>query len=43
MADNTDEEHFDNPTNNQSKNPSVKITPTADTETSYRIELKFKY
>ena len=33
MADNTDEEHFDNPTNTQSQNPSEEITPTADTET----------
>ena len=33
MADNTDEEHLDNSTNTQSKNPSGEITPTADTET----------
>ncbi|HEY8688481.1 MAG TPA: hypothetical protein VIM07_04540 [Chitinophagaceae bacterium] len=33
MADNIDEEHLDNPTNTQSKNPSEEITPTADTET----------
>jgi len=33
MADNTDEEHLDNPTNTQSKNPSEEITPSADTET----------
>jgi len=33
MADNTDEEHLDNPINNQSENPPEEITPTADTET----------
>ena len=33
MAANTDEEHLDNSTNTQSKNPSGEITPTADTET----------
>ena len=33
MADNTDEEHLDNPTENQSENPSDEITPTNDTET----------
>ncbi|MES2005989.1 MAG: hypothetical protein V4450_15835 [Bacteroidota bacterium] len=33
MADNTDEEHLDNPIINQSENPSDEITPTADTET----------
>ena len=33
MADNTDEEHLDNPTNNQSENPPDEITPTTDTET----------
>ena len=33
MADNTDEEHLDNPTNIQSENLSDEITPTADTET----------
>ena len=32
MADNTDEEHLDNPTNNQSENPPDKIIPTNDTE-----------
>ena len=32
MADNTDEEHLDNPTINQSENPPDEITPTADTE-----------
>jgi hypothetical protein len=32
MADNTDEEHLDNPTDNQSENPPDEITPTADTE-----------
>ena len=33
MADNTDEEHDQNPTNNQSENPSNEITPITDTET----------
>ncbi len=33
MADNSDEEHLDNPTNNQSENLSDDITPTKDTET----------
>jgi hypothetical protein len=33
MADNTDEEHLDNPTKNQSENSLDEITPTADTET----------
>ena len=33
MADNTDEEHLDNPTNIQSDNHSDEITPTIDTET----------
>ncbi len=33
MADNTDEEHLDNPTNNQSENP-----PTVDTETINHIQ-----
>ena len=33
MADNTDEEHLDNPTNNQSENSPDVITPTVDTET----------
>ena len=32
MADNTDEEHFDIPTNTQSENPTDEITPTASTE-----------
>ena len=32
MADNTDEEHLDNPTNNQSENSSDEIIPTTDTE-----------
>jgi hypothetical protein len=32
MADNTDEEHLDNPTINQSENPPDAITPTPDTE-----------
>ncbi|MBK8520733.1 MAG: hypothetical protein IPL54_07600 [Chitinophagaceae bacterium] len=33
MADNTDEEHLDNPINNQSENPPDEITPAADAET----------
>ena len=33
MADNTGEEHLDNPTNNQSENRSDEITPVKDTET----------
>ncbi len=33
MADNTDEEHLDNPLNTQSENPSDEIIPTQDTET----------
>ena len=33
MADNTDEEHLDNPINNQSENPPDEIIPAADTET----------
>ena len=33
MADNTDEEHSDNPTNTQSENPPDEIIPTTDTET----------
>ena len=33
MADNTDEEHLDNPNPNQSENPADEITPTADKET----------
>ena len=33
MADNTDEEHDQNPTNTQSENPSNEITPITDTET----------
>ena len=33
MADNTDEEHLDNPITNQSENPPDEITPTAVTET----------
>lgn len=32
MADNTDEEHLDNPINNQSENSPNEITPTAGTE-----------
>ncbi len=33
MLDNTNEEHFDNPTNTQMGNPSDKITPAAEIET----------
>ena len=33
MAENTDEEHLDNPTNIQSENSHDEIIPTADTET----------
>lgn len=33
MADNTDEEHLNNPTENQSENPPDQISPTNDTET----------
>ena len=33
MTDNTDGEHFDNPTNTQSETPTNIITPTADSET----------
>ena len=33
MAENTDEEHLDNPINTQSENPSDEIIPTLDTET----------
>lgn len=33
MADHTDEEHSDKPTNTQSENPSDEIIPTIDTET----------
>jgi hypothetical protein len=32
MADNTDEEHLDNPAKTQSENPSDEIIPTTDTE-----------
>src|SRR5258705_3894805 len=32
MADNTDEEHLDNPTNNQSENPPDEIIHTNDSE-----------
>ncbi len=32
MANNTDEEHLDKPTNTQSENPSDEIIPTKDTE-----------
>ena len=34
MADKTDEEPIDNPTSNQSENPSDEIIPTIDTETT---------
>ncbi len=33
MADNTEEEHFEDQINNQSENPSNTITPSLDTET----------
>jgi hypothetical protein len=33
MADKSDEEHLDNPTNNQSENPSDETTSTKDAET----------
>ena len=33
MADNTNEEHLDNPTNIQSENPADEIIPTKDIET----------
>jgi hypothetical protein len=33
MADNIEEEHLDNPTNNQSENPPDEISPINDTET----------
>src|SRR5687767_13221939 len=33
MADDTGEEHLDNPKNLQSENPSDEIIPTTDTET----------
>ncbi len=33
MADNTDEEHLDNPINNQSENPPAEIIPPTDSET----------
>ncbi len=38
MEDNTDEEHLDNPTNNQSENPPDEITPNFDTETNNSIQ-----
>ncbi len=38
MADNTDEEHIANPTNNQSEIPPEEIPPTADTETINQIQ-----
>jgi hypothetical protein len=42
MAENTDEEHIDNPTNTQSKTPSDEIIPINDTETISRIVYKGK-
>ena len=38
MANNTDEEHLDNPINNQSENPPEEITPTVDTEAINSIQ-----
>jgi hypothetical protein len=38
MADNTDEEHLDNPINNQSENTPDEIIPTTDTETINSIQ-----
>jgi hypothetical protein len=38
MADNTDEEHLDSPTNNQSENPPDEIIPNTDTETINSIQ-----
>lgn len=38
MADNTDEEHLDNSTDNQSGNPPDKIISKADTETITQIQ-----
>ena len=38
MADNTDEEHLDNPTKNQSENPPDEISPINDTETINSIQ-----
>src|SRR5664279_12127 len=38
MADNIDEEHFDNPTNTQSENSSDEMIPTKDTETINPIQ-----
>lgn len=38
MADNTDEEHLDSPTNNQSENPPDEIIPITDTETINSIQ-----
>ena len=38
MADNTDEEHLDNPTSNQSENSPDDITPEKDTETIPQIQ-----
>ena len=36
MADNTDEEHLDNPTNNHSENAPVELIPTNDMDTINR-------
>jgi len=38
MADNTDEEHLDSPTNNQSENPPNEIIPNTDTESINSIQ-----
>lgn len=38
MADNTDEEHLDNPINNQSEIPPEEIPPTVDIETINQIQ-----
>jgi hypothetical protein len=38
MADNTDEEHLDNPINNQPENPTDEIIPTSDMETINSIQ-----
>ena len=38
MADNTDEEHLNNPTENQSENTPDEIIPTTDTETINSIQ-----
>ncbi len=38
MVENTDEEHLDSPTNNQSENPPDEIIPITDTETINSIQ-----